>query len=191
MTHIDRKRLRDRGSIEMEPARRRFLFLAATAAALPCIPQVASALDYPTRPVRIIDGFAPGVSSDILARLVAQWLSDRLGQQFVVENRPGASGNVGTEAVVRAPPDGYTLLLSVLTNSINTTLYPDLHFNFTRDIVPVAFIGITPYVMVVNPAFPAKTIPESSPTPKPIPARSTWPRPVSGRRHMCSANYSR
>ena len=123
--------------------------------------RMASALDYPTRPVHMIVGFPPGNASDIVTRLMAQSLAERLGQQFIVENRPGASGNIGTEAVVRAPPDGYTLLMTVVTgNAINATLYPNLNFNFIRDIAPIASIGGGAYVMVVNPSVPAKTVPE-------------------------------
>ena len=144
----------------MKLPRRHFLHLAAGAAAMPAMPRGASALDYPTRPVRIIAGFPPGAAPDILARLVGQELSERLGQQFVVENRPGAGSNIGTEIVAKAPPDGYTLLLVVSSNAINTTLYPNLSFDFIRDIVPVAMIGGTPFVMVVTRSFQAKTIPE-------------------------------
>jgi tripartite-type tricarboxylate transporter receptor subunit TctC len=145
----------------MKLPRRRFLHLAAGAAALPAVSRVAWAQTYPTRPVRIIVGFPAGNASDIIARLIAQSLSERLSQQFIVENRPGAAGNIGTEVVVRAPPDGYTLLMEVVTsNAINATLYPSLNFNFVRDIAPVASIGSGPYVMVVNPAVPARTIAE-------------------------------
>jgi tripartite-type tricarboxylate transporter receptor subunit TctC len=140
--------------------RRRFLHLAAGAAALPAMRRVASALDYPTRPVRIIVGYAAAGPTDIAARLVGQWLSERLGQSFVVDNRPGAASNIGTELVVRAPPDGYTLLLVNATNAINTTLYDKLNFNFIRDIAPVASIMRTTYLMVVQPLFPAKSVPE-------------------------------
>ena len=149
------------GGASMKLPRRHFLHLAAGAAALPALPRNASALDYPTRPVHMIVGFPPGNASDIVTRLMAQSLAERLGQQFIVENRPGASGNIGTEAVVRAPPDGYTLLMTVVTgNAINATLYPNLNFNFIRDIAPIASIGGGAYVMVVNPSVPAKTIPE-------------------------------
>ena len=137
-----------------------FLHLAAGAAALPALSRVARAQTYPTRPVRIIVGFAPGGASDIVARLIGQWLSERLGQPFVVENRAGAGGNIGTEAVVRAPPDGYTLLLCGSADAINATLYDKLSFNFIRDIAPVGSIADGPLVMVVNPSFPAKTVPE-------------------------------
>jgi tripartite-type tricarboxylate transporter receptor subunit TctC len=140
--------------------RRRFLHLAAGAAALPALPRIASAQAYPTRPVRIIVGFAPGGGFDIAARLTGQWLSERLGQPFVVENRPGAAANIATEAVVRAPADGYTLLLVPDTAATNATLYDKLNFNFIRDIAPVAGIVRQPLVMLVNPSVPAKTVPE-------------------------------
>ena len=120
----------------------------------------ADAQAYPTRPVRLIVGLPAGGTPDIYARLIAQWLSEQLGQPFVVENRPGASGNIATELVVRAPPDGYTLLLVIAPNIINPTLYPDLKFNFLRDTAPVAGIGGSPFVMVVNPTVPANTVPE-------------------------------
>jgi tripartite-type tricarboxylate transporter receptor subunit TctC len=121
---------------------------------------LAKAQDYPTRPVRLIVGFAPGGTTDITARLIGQWLSERLGQQFVIENRTGAATNIATEAVVRAPADGYTLLLVTASNAINATLYDKLSFNFIRDIAPVAGIIRYPLVMQVNPSFPAKTVPE-------------------------------
>jgi tripartite-type tricarboxylate transporter receptor subunit TctC len=140
--------------------RRQFLQLAAGAAALPLAPLVARAQAYPTKPVRIIVGFVPGGPSDILARLMGQWLSERLGQPFVVENRPGAAANIATEAVVRAPADGYTLLLVPDTAATNATLYDKLNFNFIRDIAPVAGIVRQPLVMLVNPSVPAKTVPE-------------------------------
>jgi tripartite-type tricarboxylate transporter receptor subunit TctC len=115
---------------------------------------------YPSRPVRIIVPFAPAGSTDIVARLIGQWLSERLGQQFVIDNRPGGGGNIGTEAVVRAPADGYTLLLVGGSNAINATLYDKLNFNFIRDIAPVGSVIRFPYVMVVNPSIPAKSVPE-------------------------------
>ena len=142
------------------PHRRNFLHLAAGAASMPAMSQVAWAQAYPSRPVRIIVAAAAGGSNDILARLVGQSLSERLGQPFVVENRPGGGGNIGTESVVRAPPDGYTLLAVLTGNAINTSLYDKLNFNLTRDIVPVAGIFRGSYVVVVNPSVPAKTIPE-------------------------------
>jgi tripartite-type tricarboxylate transporter receptor subunit TctC len=144
----------------MKLPRRKFLHVAACAAVLPALPRAASALDYPTRPVRLIVGFPAGNASDILARLTGQALSERLGQSFIVENRPGAGSNVGTEVVVKAPPDGYTLLLVSSASALNATLYDSLNFNFVRDIAPVASIVDAPYVMVVNPSVPAKTLPE-------------------------------
>jgi tripartite-type tricarboxylate transporter receptor subunit TctC len=140
--------------------RRKVLQLAAGAAALSVLPRVAWALDYPTRPVHIVVGFPAGGDVDIVARLIGQWLSERIGQRFIVENRPGAGGNVGTEVVVRASPDGYTLLLVGSPNAINATLYANLNFNFIRDIAPVAAIARAPIVLLVNPSVPAKTIPE-------------------------------
>ena len=142
------------------PHRRQFLHLAAGAVALPAISRFARAQDYPSRPVRVIVSVAPGGANDLVARLMGQWLSERLGQQFVIENRPGAGGNIGTEAVVNSPPDGYTFLLVVSFNAINTTLYDKLNFNFIRDIAPVAGIIRVPLVVVVNPSVPAKTAPE-------------------------------
>jgi tripartite-type tricarboxylate transporter receptor subunit TctC len=142
------------------PHRRQFLHLAAGAAALPALSRLAWAQTYPTRPVRIIVGLPAGGGADITARLIGQWLSEHFGQQFIIENRPGAGTNVGTEAVVRAVPDGYTLLLVLPPNAINTTLYEKLNFDFIRDIVPVAGIMRTPLVMEVNPSFPAKTVAE-------------------------------
>jgi len=144
----------------MKLPRRSFLHLAAGAAALPAVSRIARARAYPTRPVRIIVGFAPAGGTDIMARLIGQWLSERLGQQFVIENRPGASTNIATEAVVKAPPDGYTLLLACLPNASNATLYDKLNFNFIRDIAPVAGIARDTFVIEVNPSVPVKTVPE-------------------------------
>src|SRR5215831_18403145 len=143
----------------MKLPRRQFLHLAAGAAALPGVSRFAWAQAYPSRPVRIVASFAPAGSSDIVARLMGQWLSERFGQQFVIENRPGG-GNIGTEAVVRASPDGYTLLVVGGWNAINATLYDKLSFNFIRDIAPVAGINREPYVIVVHPSVSAKTVPE-------------------------------
>ncbi|HEV3371128.1 MAG TPA: tripartite tricarboxylate transporter substrate binding protein [Xanthobacteraceae bacterium] len=140
--------------------RRRFLHLAAGAAALPATSRIASAEAYPTRPVRLVVGFAAGGPTDILGRLMGQWLSQRLGQPFIVENRPGAGGNLATEAVVNAQSDGHTLLLVAPANSINTTLYDNLCFNFMRDIVPVGSIMRAFYVMEVNPALPVQSVPQ-------------------------------
>ena len=140
--------------------RRRFLHLCAGAAALPASSHIVWAQAYPTRPVRLVVPFPAGQASDTVARLISQSLSERLGQPVVIENRTGAGGNIGTEAVVRASPDGYTLLLASLTNAVNATLYKKLNFNFIRDMTPVASIGGGPYLMVVHPSVPAKTIPE-------------------------------
>jgi tripartite-type tricarboxylate transporter receptor subunit TctC len=142
------------------PHRRQFLHLAAGAAALPGLSRFAMAQVYPTRPVRLVVGYAAGGGVDIVARLIGQWLSERFQQQFVVENRTGAATNIATEAVVRSPPDGYTLLLVNAANAINATYYENLSFNFMRDIAPVAGIGRFPYFMAVNPAFPAKNVSE-------------------------------
>jgi len=144
----------------MKLPRRQFLQLAAGAAALPAASPVARAEAYPSRPVRVIVGFPAGSASDVVARLTGQGLSERLGQQFVVENHPGAGTNLAAEAVVRAPPDGYTLLLSTSTNAVNATLYRHLNFDFMRDIVPVATMDQTPYVMEVTLLLPPKTLPE-------------------------------
>ena len=144
----------------MKLLRRQFLHLAAGAAALPAISRVAMAQNYPTRRVRWIVGYPPGGATDITARLMGQWLSERFGQPFVIENRPGASGNIGTEVVVNAAPDGYTLLLVNAGNAINATLYEKLNFIFLRDITPVASIIRVPLVMQVNPSVPVKTGPE-------------------------------
>ena len=141
----------------MEIPRRRFLHLAAGAAVLPA---VALAETYPSRPVRMIVGLPPANSPDIIARLIGGWLSERLGQPFVVENRPGAATNIATELVVRAAPDGYTLLLVVAGNTVNGAVFKNLTYDFSRDIAPVASIGGIPLVMTVTPSFPAKTVPE-------------------------------
>ena len=144
----------------MKLPRRTFLHLAAGAAALPSVSRVAWAQSYPARPVRILVGFAAGQAIDIIVRIVAQSLSDQLGQQFVIENRPGAGGNLAAEVVVRSPPDGYTLLAVGMNNMINATLYERLNFNFIRDIAPVASILRAPQVMLVNPSVAARTLPE-------------------------------
>ena len=144
----------------MKLPRRQFLHLAAGAAVLPAVSHIARAQSYPSRPVRVIVPIAPGGASDIVARLMGQWLSERLGQQFVIDNRPGGGGNIGTEAVIRAPADGYTLLMVGGNNAINATFYEKLNFDFIRDIAPVAGIIRAPNVMAVNPSVPAKTISE-------------------------------
>jgi tripartite-type tricarboxylate transporter receptor subunit TctC len=140
--------------------RRQFLKLAAAVAAAPAFPRLASALDYPTRPVRIVVGFTAGGGVDITARLTGQWLSERLGQSFFIENRPGAGGSIGTELVVNAAADGYTLLLATVPNAVNASLYEKLNFNFIRDIVPVAGVIRVPMVILLNPSVPAKTVAE-------------------------------
>ena len=144
----------------MKLPRRNFLHLAAGAAALPAVSRIAWAQTYPTRPVRIIVGFPAGLGPDITARLIAQLLSERFGKSFIVDNRPGAGSNIGTEIVVRAPADGYTLLLMTASNAINATVYDNLNFDFIRAVAPVASVGVVPFLMVVNPSFPAQTISE-------------------------------
>jgi tripartite-type tricarboxylate transporter receptor subunit TctC len=144
----------------MEIKRRQFLHLAAGAAALPAVSCIARAQAYPTRPVRVIVGFAPGGGSDIYARLIGQSLTERLGQPFIIENRPSAGGNIATEAVANAPADGYTLLLVGSSNTINPALYDKLNFNFIRDIAPVTGISVSANIMEVNPSVPVKTVPE-------------------------------
>lgn len=144
----------------MKFPRRQFLRLAAGAAALPAVSRTAWAQAYPTRPVRLIVPAAPAAGPDILGRLIGQWLSERLGQPFIIDNRPGAGTSIGTETVVRAPADGYTLLLCSIANATNATIYDRLNYNFIRDVAPVAGIIRGPYVMVVNPSVPAKSVPE-------------------------------
>jgi tripartite-type tricarboxylate transporter receptor subunit TctC len=144
----------------MKPSRRQFLQLAPGAAALPAVSRFAWAQAYPSRPVRIIVGLTAGGAGDTVARLIAQWLAERLGQPFIIENRTGAAGNIATDAVVRAPPDGYTLLLVSSANATNATLYDNLGFNFIRDVVPVASINRESQVMLVNPSVPATNVPE-------------------------------
>ena len=144
----------------MKLPRRRFLRLAAGAAAIPAVARIAKAQTYPARPVRLIVGFGAGSASDIVARLLGEWLSERLSQQFIIENRPGAGSNTATEAVVKSPPDGHVLLLGGVTNAINATLYEKLNYNFLRDIEPVAGVILLTNVMVVNPSLPATTVPE-------------------------------
>jgi tripartite-type tricarboxylate transporter receptor subunit TctC len=164
----------------MKLPRRRFLHLAAGAAALPAVSRISWAQAYPARPVRIIAPTAPGGAPDILARLIGPWLSERLGQQFVVENRPGSGNNIGTEAVVRAAPDGYTLLMVSSSNAINATLYDKLNFVFLRDIAAVAGIISLPFVMVVNPSVPAKTVPEFTAYAKANPGKISFGSPGIG-----------
>jgi tripartite-type tricarboxylate transporter receptor subunit TctC len=144
----------------MTLGRRKFLSLTAAAAAQPVWPGFARADDYPSRPVHVIAGYPAGASPDIIVRLVSDALSQRLGQQFIVDNRPGAGSNIGTELAAHATPDGYTLLIAVSTNAINASVYSNLNFSFTKDFVPAARIGVTPFLIAANPSFPAKTIPE-------------------------------
>jgi tripartite-type tricarboxylate transporter receptor subunit TctC len=180
-----------RGASPVKLPRRKFLHLAASAAAQPALPRVASALDYPARPVRIIVGFPAGGSSDLTARLIGQWLSERLGQQFIIENRPGAGTNIATDTVVHATPDGYTLLWVTQTNAINVSLYDTLNFNFIRDIKPVASILRVAAVMSVTPSFPAKTVPEFIAYAKANPGKINYASPGVGRRprrRICRAH---
>src|SRR5262247_2928316 len=164
----------------MKLPRRNFLHLAAGAAALPVLSRIAGGQAYPSRPVRIIAPTGPAGAPDILARLIAPWLSERLGQQFVVENRPGSGNNIGTEAVVRAPPDGYTVLIVSSSNTINATLYDKLNFVFLRDIAPVAGLISLPFVMVVNPSVPAKTVAELAAYAKANPGKISFGSPGIG-----------
>jgi len=164
----------------MKLPRRQFLHLAAGAAALPAVSRVARAQAYPTRPVRIIVGGPPGGVADIHARLIGQWLSERLGQPFIIENRPGAGSNIATEVVTHAPADGHTLLLVAINNAINATLYDKLSFNFIRDIAPVASLIRSPNVMEVNPAVPVKTVPEFIAYAKANPGKLNMASPGNG-----------
>jgi tripartite-type tricarboxylate transporter receptor subunit TctC len=162
------------------PHRRRFFRLAAGAAVLPAVSRIARAQAYPTRPVRIVVGQPPGGTTDIAARLIGQWLSERLGQPIIVENRPGAGSNIGTETVVRAPSDGYTLLLISTVNAVNATLYDKTNFNFIRDIAPVASITRVPQILEVNPSVPAKTVPEFITYAKENPGKLNFASPGNG-----------
>src|SRR5215831_4900748 len=171
----------------MPSSRRRFLRIAASAIAVPAVAQVARGNSYPSRPVRIVVGFAAGGPNDINARLIGQWLSERLGQQFIVDNRPGASGNIAMEAVVKAPPDGYTLTMIAMSSAVNATLFPNLPFNFLHDIAPVACICRNIYVMLVHPSVPARTGPELIAYAKANPGKLNMGSPGSGTGpHMAS-----
>ena len=160
--------------------RRSFLHLTVSAIALPAMGGFAWAQPYPIRPVRIISGFPAGSAADILARLVGQPLSQRIAQPVITEDRPGAGGNLATGIVVRSPPDGYTLLMAAVVNAINVTLYPNMNFNFLRDIAPVASIGSGDYVMVVNPSVPVKTVPEFIAYAKANPGKVNMASPGNG-----------
>jgi tripartite-type tricarboxylate transporter receptor subunit TctC len=175
----------------MKLPRRKFLHLTAGAAAMPAVSRIAWAQSYPSRPVRIIVGFPAGGTSDVLARLMGQWLSERLGRPFIVENRPGAGGNVGTEAVVRATADGYTLLQAGGQDAVNATLYQNLNFNFIRDMAPVIGIMRVPGALVFIHRFRSRPSLNSSPMPKPIPARSISRRLATAARSTSMANCSR
>jgi tripartite-type tricarboxylate transporter receptor subunit TctC len=164
----------------MKLARRQFLQLATVAAGLPAVSRIANAQAYPARPVRVVVGFAAGGAPDIAARLVAQWLSERLGQQFIIENRPGAGGNIATEVVVDAAADGHTLLLINISNAVNATLYQKLKYDFIRDIAPVASISHENYGMEVHPSFPAKTVPEFIAYAKANPGKLNMASPGNG-----------
>jgi tripartite-type tricarboxylate transporter receptor subunit TctC len=164
----------------MTVPRRQFLQFAATAASLPAFACVARAEDYPSRPVRMVVGFYAGSGPDILARLIGQWLSDRLGQQFIIDNRPGAAGNIGTEAVSHATPDGYTLLMITPANAINTSLYSNLNFSFIDDIAPVAALVRLPLIVEINPAVPAMTLPEFIAYAKANPGKINMASPGNG-----------
>jgi hypothetical protein len=174
----------------MKIPRRNFLHRALGAASLPAVSRLAWAQAYPTRPVRIIVGFAPGGATDIMARLVGQWLSERLGQQFVIENRPGAGSNIATEVVVNAPPDGYTLLVTTSVNAINATTTSSISISFATSRRLRAFIA-SPMSWRCIHRFPSRPFPSSSPMPRPIPARSTWRRPASVREITLPVNCSR
>ena len=169
---------------------RTLLTVALTAVGMIAATQHADAQSYPTRPVRIVCGYPPGGVVDIYARLIAQWLSERLGQQFIVENKPGAGGTIAAESVVRAVPDGYTLLLATSADAWNTTLYDNLKFNFARDVAAVAPMSRGPGVLVVHPSVPLQSVPELSLMPKAIRTRSPWHRPASAAHPTCIGNCS-
>ena len=174
----------------MKLPRRTFLHLAAGAAAFAGAPRIAKARAYPMRSVRLIVGFAAGGGADIMARLIAQWLSERLGQTFVVENRSGAGTNIATETVVSAPPDGYTLLLATSSNAFNATLYPELPFNFLRDIVPVAGVNREPHVLEVNPSLPVHSVPEFIAYAKANPGLNMGSGGVGSGNHVCGELFT-
>jgi tripartite-type tricarboxylate transporter receptor subunit TctC len=175
----------------MELPRRQFLHLAGIAAALPAVSRIAWAQTYPTRPIHWIVSFTAGGPNDTVARIIGQYLSERLGQQVLIENKVGAGGNIGMAAVLSSPPDGYTIGFAAPNNAINASLYDKLPFDFVRDSAPVAGTMLLTNVMVVHPDVPAKTVAEFIAYAKPIRARSTWPRRAAARRCTCRGNYSR
>ncbi len=175
----------------MSLPRRHALQLIASAAAFPGLPSTVQAETYPTRPIHWLLGFVAGGTTDIIARIIGQWMSEQLGQPVIIEARPGAGTNIAVEATVRSPADGYTLLFVGPPNAINATLYPKLPFNFVHDIAPVAGIVRVPSVLVVNPKVPAHTVPELIAYAKANPARSAWHRPASARRRTSPASCSR
>ena len=172
-------------SSTMTLTRRRLLHMAGAAAALPVISGLARAQSYPTRPVRLVVGYPPGGSNDTLARLITPWLSERLGQPFIIENRPGAGNNIATEAVVRAPADGHTLLVADAANAINATLYDKLTFKFSRDIAPIAGLIDIPLVMSVNPSLPVETVPEFIAYAKANPGKVSMASAGHGHPNLC------
>ena len=174
----------------MNLLRRQLLQLAVGAVAAPAVARRAFADAYPSRPVRLISGFAPAGGNDIIARLIGQWLTERLGQTFVIENRPGAGTNIAAELVIKSPPDGYTLFVTNLSNAINVFLYERLNFDFTRDMLPVAGIARPRRRLQSTPPFRPERSPSSSPTPRPIQAGSTWGRPGSAAPAISPANCS-
>ena len=174
----------------MKLPRRQFLHLASVAVALPALSRNARAQAYPSKPLRWIVGFPPGGGADTVARVMGNWLSERLGQPIIVENRPGAGTNIAVQAVVNSPPDGYTLLFLGASAIVNTSMYENLPFNLQRDIAPVSGLIDYPMVMIAHPSVPAKTTPSSSPTPRPIQARSAWPHSAAARPHISRANCS-
>jgi tripartite-type tricarboxylate transporter receptor subunit TctC len=175
----------------MNIPRRKFLRTVVAAIALPAVARQASAQAYPARPLRWVVGFPAGGGADIVSRIMAPWLAERLGQPVVIENKPGASSNISIQTVVNSPPDGYTLLFVPASAAVNVTLFDNLSFNLLRDIAPVSGLIDFPLVMVANPSLPAKTVPSSSPTPRPIRAASAWLRSAPARPRMSRASCSR
>src|SRR5262249_15240919 len=178
-------------SIVMNPLRRQFLQLTAGAVAAPVVARRAFAEAYPSRPVRLVCGFAPAGGNDIIARLIGQWLTERLGQTFVVENRPGAATNIAAELVIKSPPDGYTLFVTNLSNAVNVFLYKSLNFDFMRDMLPVAGIAQAPSAFAINSSVPAKTVTEFIAYAKANPGKSTWFRAATEPPCTCPASCSR